>query len=136
MPKKLYRPGQTGNPGGRPRSNAAEARRIFDNIHGLDLISRIALNEKYRPESRLAALKELLDRGWGKSVDVQAQLLLDGRGGEEHTLLVRSALDTLARALGGDQPVNALPEPETVEGQLVDVSAVPSAVVDTEPDAK
>lgn len=136
-----FKPGKSGNPGGRPKGLALAAREGFNNLNGIGILVQIACgnNPKTTNADRIAALDRLMDRGWGKAIGLEAQFLLDSRnGGEEQYQLVRSALDTLARALG-TEPVNALPDPETIEGELVadsSASAVPSAVVDTDPDAK
>ena len=100
----------------------------------------MGMNPKVRPNDQIAAIKELYDRGHGKAIDIQAQFILDGSAGGETAELVRGALDVLARALGGNQPVEALPIGDIVDGEVVPQnaapSAVPSAVVVPDPDPK
>lgn len=65
-----FAPGVTGNPGGRPKGIAALARQHTD--RALEVLSN-ALED---PDKRVAvaAAKEILDRGFGKSVAMTADL--------------------------------------------------------------
>ncbi len=78
MPRgKPFRKGQSGNPGGRPKE-VAEVRELARK-HGPDAIKKLAALLKSKDERVvLGAVKELLDRGYGKSAQA-----ITGEGGEE-----------------------------------------------------
>ena len=66
---KGFKPGQSGNPGGRPKGLA---RTVRDVCGGSPLrlargLLEIAENPRARDRDRVAAYRELLDRGWGKA---------------------------------------------------------------------
>ena len=64
-PRSAWRPGQSGNPGGRPRELRAvqEAARA----HTTEAIERLAYwMRSDDPRASPAAAQALLDRGWGK----------------------------------------------------------------------
>lgn len=65
-----FKPGQSGNPGGRPKGLAARARELGD--RALDVI-REGLDDP-DPKVKLAAAKEVFDRGWGKPVQMTADI--------------------------------------------------------------
>jgi hypothetical protein len=62
-----FQPGKSGNPGGRPR--VLEELRDLARRHTPDSITELArLAKKAKSETaRIAAIRELLDRGYGKS---------------------------------------------------------------------
>lgn len=62
--------GTSGNPGGRPKGIAAKAREYGDKA--LEVLSAALSDTDGR--IRIAAAKELLDRGYGKSVQMTADL--------------------------------------------------------------
>lgn len=71
MPK--FKPGQSGNPAGKPKSDAKSAivRRIQkkfgkDAKHLVAALEAIAQDPEANKRERLGAIRELLDRGWGK----------------------------------------------------------------------
>lgn len=71
-----FPPGKTGNPGGRPKGLAKLVRETIGEGAAKALIMAfydMAMDEKQDGRVRVAAGKEVLDRGWGKaqaSVDV------------------------------------------------------------------
>lgn len=71
--------GQSGNPGGRPKSvegqNLKELARSYTS-DALDTLTAIMGNEKAPEAARVSAANSILDRGWGKPV----QQIGDGDG--------------------------------------------------------
>lgn len=65
-----FKPGFTGNPGGRPKGIAAKARELGDKA--LDVLRDALADDDAR--TRIAAAKEILDRGYGKSVQMTADV--------------------------------------------------------------
>ena len=62
-----FKPGQTGNPGGRPKVD----HRVVDLARehtelAVKTLAEICGNSKAAPSSRVAAACALLDRGWGR----------------------------------------------------------------------
>jgi hypothetical protein len=102
-----FKPGQSGNPGGRPKGVAKTVREVCGGsplclAQGL---LEIAENPNARDRDRVAAYRELLDRGWGKapafaSVEASDPLELDDVAREIQTiadeLRVRRAAKTSA----------------------------------------
>lgn len=67
---KKFQPGQSGNPGGRPKGIAAKAREHTDKALEV-LVEGMADND---PRVRVSAAKEVLDRGWGKPLTMTADV--------------------------------------------------------------
>ena len=67
---KKFQPGVSGNPGGRPKGIAAKAREHTDKA--LDVLRDALSDEDARV--RVAAAKEVLDRGWGKPITMTADV--------------------------------------------------------------
>src|SRR6185312_16620691 len=67
---KKFQPGVSGNPGGRPKGIAAKAREHTDKA--LDVLVEGMADED--PRVRVAAAKEVLDRGWGKPLAMTADV--------------------------------------------------------------
>ena len=63
---RRFQPGQSGNPGGRPKGVASAFRQIFDPERAARALLDLAENAP-KPETRIAAWRELLDRGYGKA---------------------------------------------------------------------
>jgi hypothetical protein len=72
MPKEdtQFKPGRSGNPGGRPKGIAAKAREHTDKA--LDVL--VEGMDDDDPRVRVSAAKEILDRGWGKPLTMTADV--------------------------------------------------------------
>mgnify|MGYP001571360605 CR=1 FL=1 len=64
-----WQPGQSGNPGGRPKGVGTKARELADGSPErlLRVLLTVAENKKARNSDRVSAAREFLDRGWGKA---------------------------------------------------------------------
>jgi Family of unknown function (DUF5681) len=64
-----FKPGQSGNPGGRPKGVARTVREVCGGspLRLAQGLLEIAENPKANNRDRVAAYRELLDRGWGKA---------------------------------------------------------------------
>ena len=64
-----FKPGQSGNPGGRPKGLAKTVRDACGGSPrtSCPVLLEIAENPKAHNRDRVAACRELLDRGWGKA---------------------------------------------------------------------
>lgn len=89
-----WKKGQSGNPGGRPKGIQAKAREHTDKaievlVNGLD---------DKDPKVRVAAAKELIDRGWGKAIQMTADISekLDDLDDD----VLNAAIATLRAAIG------------------------------------
>ncbi len=65
-----FKPGQSGNPGGRPRGIAALARAHTD--RAVEVL--VEGMEDADHKVRIAAAREVLDRGWGKPLAMTADV--------------------------------------------------------------
>ena len=62
-----WKPGQSGNPAGRPKGLAAQVKERVDPSELVDILTAVARDERAKPSERIAAVRELADRGWGKA---------------------------------------------------------------------
>jgi len=62
-----FRPGQSGNPGGRPKSAHISELARAQTDACIETLIKIRDNARAPSASRIAAVKELLDRGYGKA---------------------------------------------------------------------
>lgn len=65
-----FKPGQSGNPSGRPKGIAAKAREHTDRC--IEILAE-ALGDDDK-KTRIMAAKELLDRGYGKAIAMSADV--------------------------------------------------------------
>lgn len=66
-PDGRFKPGVSGNPGGRPKglSRVAESARAKTDAM-LDVLEKVATDDKAPHSARVSAAVAILDRGWGK----------------------------------------------------------------------
>jgi len=104
---KPFQPGQSGNPGGRPKGIAALARQHTDKA--LDVLVNALDDDDARV--RVAASKEILDRGYGKAIAMTADLTnkLDAFDDDA----IESAIDVLRAAIASPAPAAEGKGPET-----------------------
>jgi flagellum-specific peptidoglycan hydrolase FlgJ len=81
MAGRLWKKGQSGNPGGRPK--AANDVRDLAREHTVEAIARLVHWMRQKKDSRasVAASQSLLERGWGKAIQPHAGA--DGEGAIE-----------------------------------------------------
>lgn len=96
MVGKPFVKGASGNPGGRPKGIAAKAREHTDTAMQV-LVEGMADDDH---KVRIAAAREVLDRGWGKPVTMTADVTkkLDDLGDDELDAAIDSIRATLAAA--------------------------------------
>jgi hypothetical protein len=68
-----FRPGQSGNPGGRPKGLAKATRELVgeDGMALVELMLAMAMDPMRRDADRIRAVEWLADRGWGKAAAFQ-----------------------------------------------------------------
>ena len=105
-----FKPGQSGNPGGRPKGKvkqiAAKAREHADAV--VEELANIVMDKDEKASDRIAAGKELLDRGIGKSLNISTHVggpLEDMNEDEVRELI--EAVRAVRAELFGEQPDEA-----------------------------
>ena len=64
---KPFKPGQSGNPGGRPKSDrTVKALARAHTVDAIKTLAEIVTSSKATDSARVQAATALLDRGWGK----------------------------------------------------------------------
>lgn len=63
-----FQKGHSGNPGGRPKAIAGQQALAREyTMEAIEALARIAKDDDAPPAARVAAARELLDRGWGRA---------------------------------------------------------------------
>lgn len=93
---KSWVPGQSGNPGGRPKGIAAIAREHKDKAIEV-LVAGMSDDD---PRVRMAAAKEILDRGYGKPLTMTADVTNKIEDFDDESL--DAAISVLKSAIGVD----------------------------------
>lgn len=100
-----FKPGQSGNPGGRPKGIAAIARQHTDKA--VDVL--VAAMDSGDERVKIAAAKEILDRGYGKAPVFTADLTgklddLDDDALDAALVAIGDAIRAASKADGGEGP--------------------------------
>ena len=92
-----WKPGQSGNPGGRPKGVAKTVREVCGGSPLIlaQVLLEIALDPKARDRDRIAAAREILDRGWGKAVGYADIEGADPLGHDEITREIKAIAEQL-----------------------------------------
>jgi Family of unknown function (DUF5681) len=74
-----FKPGQSGNPGGRPKAlRDVEAAARQYTAAAIETLARICGDQTQPAAARVTAANALLDRAWGKATDRRQDLDADG----------------------------------------------------------
>jgi hypothetical protein len=102
-----FRPGLSGNPGGKKKMAIGNLSAEVRKYAGLALTTIVEICERAKVDrDRLAAARELLDRGFGRSVQ-SIDLLLMGRKITELSRDELLALDAMFESTGAAAPIVA-----------------------------
>lgn len=107
-PGRPFKPGQSGNPGGRPKGIAAIARKHTDKAMEVLTEAMNSADERVK----IAAAKEILDRGYGKAPVFTADLTgklddLDDDALDAALSAIRDAIRAGSEAGEGSRPETA-----------------------------
>ncbi len=71
----MFKPGQSGNPGGRPKgAMAIRYKALAFCEEGIDILMKIARDENAPHTARIAAIDKVMDRALGKAIAVNASV--------------------------------------------------------------
>lgn len=103
-PTNAWLPGQTGNPGGRPK-NLSDVRDLArqHTVAAIATLATLMADEDAKPSTRVAAADALLDRAWGKPTQP-----IEHRAGEQSII----PMDEVERRL---REIGRLPAPVAVD---------------------
>ena len=104
------------NPGGRPRGIAATVREKTDPGELVDVLLAVANDSRSKPAERIAAVRELLDRGYGKAPAFAA---IEGENPLELSAIaaeVQAIADELAARRDAREAPEGAPAKETGTG--------------------
>lgn len=100
---KPWEKGKSGNPGGRPKGLAKRVRELTGEGEDIvDFMLNVLKNDiKGTTKDRIEAAKWLADRGFGRAVETQVQVLQEGKEGASTALedLADAQLESMARQL-------------------------------------
>ena len=116
MPREQtqFKPGQTGNPGGRPKGIAALARQHAE--ADIDFLAELLDDETAPTSARIQAARELLDRGYGKPVAKSKTLVI--LPCQPHDTTVRKQQMPIGRPFQPGQSGNPKGRPEGARNKL------------------
>jgi hypothetical protein len=134
--EQRWKPGQSGNPGGRPKGLPAKIGALTRD--GQDIINKfheIAFGNGrgWTSRDRVDALKWLSDRKWGKAPELQLHAELDGETAAAAMALSTSELQALAASLASDDPASLPPGDMTIDAVPSDVEAFSPSPGDASP---
>lgn len=116
-----FKPGQSGNPGGRPKA-IAEVQKLARECtpEAFETLRTVMRNKKASDAARVAAADKILDRGWGKALQANVVATMterDNRSLEElstEELLARfdQLITNVESELAGEKPVEQMSDAE------------------------